>query len=172
MIDAPRMQRSRRTRNNGAKLIVKHFNTSVAQHFYPIKITTIWNALPNEVVSSRTVNSFQNSLDKHWAENPPNVRVNWYSNHRCRAQFKCALTVVGQRFAGNGPNGLSYCCHYYYNYYYYYYYYYHLYHYLPSSTETNSQNIYRSLYQKLGAISVWGILSGLSCRTSRSPYHS
>ena len=29
-----------RTRNNGAKLIVKHFDTSVAQHFYPIKITT------------------------------------------------------------------------------------------------------------------------------------
>ena len=40
------------------------------------------------------------------------------SNHRCRAQFKCAQTVVGQRFAGNGPNGLSY---YYYYYYYYYY---------------------------------------------------
>ena len=66
-----------RTRNNGTKLIVKHFNTLVAQHFYPIKITTIWNALPSEVVSSRTVNSFKNSLDKHWVENPPNVRVNW-----------------------------------------------------------------------------------------------
>ena len=66
-----------RTRNNGAKRIVKYFNTSVAQHFYPIKITTTWNALPNEVVSSRTVNSFKNSLDKHWVENPPNVRVNW-----------------------------------------------------------------------------------------------
>ena len=47
-----------RTRNNGAKLIVKHSNTSVAEHFYPIKITT-WNALPNEVVSSRTVNSIK-----------------------------------------------------------------------------------------------------------------
>ena len=34
------------------------------------------------------------------------------SNHRCRARFKCAQTVVGQRFAGNGHNGLSY---YYYN---------------------------------------------------------
>ena len=33
--------------------------------------------LSSEVVSSRTVNSFKNSLDKHWAENPPNVRVNW-----------------------------------------------------------------------------------------------
>ena len=65
-----------RTRNNGEELIVKHFNTSVAQHFYPIKITTTWNELPNEVVNSRTVNSFKNSLDKHWAENPPNVRVN------------------------------------------------------------------------------------------------
>ena len=27
-----------RTRNNTAKLIVKHFNTSVTQHFFPIKI--------------------------------------------------------------------------------------------------------------------------------------
>ena len=65
-----------RTRNNGAKFIIKHFNTSVAQHFYPTKITTTWNAVPNEVVTSGTVNSFKNSLDKHWAENPPNVRVN------------------------------------------------------------------------------------------------
>ena len=68
---------SDRTRNNGAKLIVKDFKTSVAQHFNPIKITTTWFALPSEVVSSRTVNSFKNSLDKHWAENPPNVQINW-----------------------------------------------------------------------------------------------
>ena len=66
-----------RTRNNGAKLIIKHFNSSVAQHFHPIKITSTWNALPSEVVSSRTVNSFKKSLGKHWAENPTNVLVNW-----------------------------------------------------------------------------------------------
>ena len=57
--------------------MVKYFNTAVALHFYPIKITTTWNAIPNGVVSSRRVNSFKKSLDKHWAENPPNVRVNW-----------------------------------------------------------------------------------------------
>ena len=66
-----------RTRNNWAKLIVKHFSTSVAQHFYPIQITSTCNAIPSEVVSSRTVNSFKNTLDKHWAENPPNLHVNW-----------------------------------------------------------------------------------------------
>ena len=35
------------------------------------------------------------------------------SNHRCRAQFKRAQTVIGQRSAGNGPNGLSYDYYYY-----------------------------------------------------------
>ena len=67
-----------RTRNNGKKLIVKRFNTSVAQHFFPINITTTWNALPYDVVNSRTVNTFKtNSLDAHWKGNPPDVQVNW-----------------------------------------------------------------------------------------------
>ena len=52
-------------RNNGVNLIVKHCTPSVAQHFYRIKITTTLNDLPNEVVSSRTVNLFKNGLDKH-----------------------------------------------------------------------------------------------------------
>ena len=59
-----------RTTNNGAKLTVKHFNTSVGPHLRQIKIATTWNAITYEVVSSRTVNSFKNSLDKHWAETP------------------------------------------------------------------------------------------------------
>ena len=66
-----------RTRNNGKKLIVKRFNTSVAQHFFPINITTTWNVLPYDVVNSRTVNTFKNSLDAHWEDNPPDVQVNW-----------------------------------------------------------------------------------------------
>ena len=40
------------------KPIVNHFNSSVAQKSCQIKITTTWNALPNEVVSSRTVNTW------------------------------------------------------------------------------------------------------------------
>ena len=108
-----------RTKNNGAKLIVKHFNTSVAQHFYQTKITTTWNALPSEVVSSRTVDCFKNSLDKHNAQKIPQMSELTGSNHRRHAHFKCVQTVVGQHIAGNGPNGLSY---YYYYYYYYYFY--------------------------------------------------
>ena len=38
-----------RTRNNGAKLIVQHFNTLVAQNFYQIQFTSTWNALKVKV---------------------------------------------------------------------------------------------------------------------------
>ena len=59
------------------KLIMKQFNTSVAQHFFPINISITWNALPYDVVYSRTVNTFKNSLDAHWEDNTPDVQVNW-----------------------------------------------------------------------------------------------
>ena len=99
-------------------------NTSVAQHFYPIKITTTWNA-PNEIVSRRRVNSFKNSLDKHLAENPQIFELTDIAIiDAVHAQFKCAQTFVGQRFARNKPNGLFYYYYYYYYYYYHYYYYY------------------------------------------------
>ena len=56
--------------------IVKHFNTSFAEDFYPLKITATWNALPYEVVSRRTVNIFRKFLQKHWVQNPPDAKVN------------------------------------------------------------------------------------------------
>ena len=59
-----------RTRHNGAKLIVKHFMTSVAKDFYQIKLTTTCNTLPSKVVSSRTVNPFKKCLDKHGRKSP------------------------------------------------------------------------------------------------------
>ena len=65
-----------RTRNNRAKFIVKHFNPSVAR-LLANKNTNNLECLANEVVSSRTANSFKNHLDKHWTKNPPDVRVNW-----------------------------------------------------------------------------------------------
>ena len=57
-----------RLRNNGLKLKVKRFNTTVAQHFFPIEIPRVWNRLPNNVVESESVNQFKNRLDKHWLE--------------------------------------------------------------------------------------------------------
>lgn len=57
---------------------VKYFNTTLSKRFYPIKITTNWNALPYQVASSGTVNLFKNHSNKHWVEYLPDVRVNWH----------------------------------------------------------------------------------------------
>ena len=53
------------------------------------------------------MNSFKNSLEKPGQKITQTSQFTG-SNHRCRAQFKGAQTDVDQRFAGNGPNGLSY----------------------------------------------------------------
>ena len=45
--------------------------------FFPINITTTWNALPYDIVNSGTVNTFKNHLDAHWEDNPTDVLVNW-----------------------------------------------------------------------------------------------
>ena len=66
-----------RISNNGKKIIVKRFSTSVVQYFFRINITTTWNALRYDIVNSRTVNTFKNRLDAHWEGNPPDLQVNW-----------------------------------------------------------------------------------------------
>ena len=52
-------------------------------------------------------------IHKNTGQKIPQMSELTGSNHRCRVQFKCVPTVVGQRFAGNGPNGLSYYYYYY-----------------------------------------------------------
>ena len=74
--------------NNGAiKTYCKIFQYISCPTLLPIKITTTWNALPNEVVTSKTVYSFKISLDKHWAENPPNVRVYWSQSSTIQTNY-------------------------------------------------------------------------------------
>jgi len=57
---------NQRLRNNGQKLVNRRFTTTVAQQFFPIKITTVWNQLPENVVESNTVKTFKARLDKYW----------------------------------------------------------------------------------------------------------
>lgn len=36
-----------------------------------MKISTTWKRLPRDVVTSNDVNTFKNSIDKHWTTNSP-----------------------------------------------------------------------------------------------------
>ncbi|KAF2343291.1 hypothetical protein FHG87_025953, partial [Trinorchestia longiramus] len=58
-------------KNNGQKLILRNFKTSQAMNFFPFKIATTWNQLPENIVSAGNVNTLKNRLDKYWITNPP-----------------------------------------------------------------------------------------------------
>ena len=86
-----------RRRNNGAKLITKHFNTSVAQHFYPFKFQQ-----PGMPYQMKLYAAEQRTLSRtawtNTGQKIPQMPQLTCNNHRCRVQFKCAQTVAGQRF--------------------------------------------------------------------------
>ena len=52
------------TRNNGLKLVAKHYNTGTYGHFFTNRVVNAWNKLPPEVIDCKTVNAFKNKLDK------------------------------------------------------------------------------------------------------------
>ena len=54
------------TRSNTNKLFKQRFNTRQFQHFFSNRIVNNWNSLPEEIVNSKTLNSFKNRLDKYW----------------------------------------------------------------------------------------------------------
>ena len=76
-----------RMQNTGKKLIVKRFNTSVAQHFSPINITTTWNALPYAVVNSKSVNTLKNHLDARRSTG----NTDWCSQHSMDSGGPCMV---------------------------------------------------------------------------------
>ena len=53
-------------RGHSFKLTKRSVNTSKFRYFFTNRIINDWNALPQHVVISKTINSFKTALDKHW----------------------------------------------------------------------------------------------------------
>ncbi|KAF2359885.1 hypothetical protein FHG87_009357 [Trinorchestia longiramus] len=66
-----RKDKNVRTRNNSQKLLLRNFQTSQAMNFFPVKIATTWNQLPENIVSAGTMTTFKNHQDKFRITNPP-----------------------------------------------------------------------------------------------------
>ena len=68
-----------------------------------IKITTALNPLLNEVVSSRTMNSFNKRFYKHWAENPTLQTIQGCKNSRRLALWWKSIST----FEGKGESSMA-----------------------------------------------------------------
>ena len=61
--------KSNRQGNRGhtLKLFPPRTNTNLRKHNFTARITNIWNSLPSKIVTSTTLNIFQNRLDHYWS---------------------------------------------------------------------------------------------------------
>jgi len=67
-----------KTRGRNKKLVVRRCRYDVRKYSFSNRITNIWNSLPDEIISTPTVNTFKNRLDRFWAEQE--VFYNYKSN--------------------------------------------------------------------------------------------
>ena len=65
------------TRGNSLRLESHHVRYNLRKFSFGNRVTSIWNSLPEDVVSAPTVNSFKNRLDKHWLHQC--MRFDWRS---------------------------------------------------------------------------------------------
>ena len=55
------------TRGHSLKVYKRRCRLTTTAHSFSHRIVDRWNALPDHVVNSKSVNSFKNNLDKHWS---------------------------------------------------------------------------------------------------------
>ncbi|XP_076451264.1 uncharacterized protein B0403.1-like [Babylonia areolata] len=60
----------RDTRGNTLKLAKGHCRLSLRAGYFSQRVVTVWNGLPDSVVTAPSVNAFKNRLDTHWKSLP------------------------------------------------------------------------------------------------------
>ena len=58
------------TRGHEFELSKTSHSSVLRQNFSAVRVINNWNALPEEIVCSSSLNAFKNNLDRHWDNNP------------------------------------------------------------------------------------------------------
>ena len=54
------------TRGHSQKLKKPKWKNDISKNFFNRRVVDLWNKLPEEVVSAKTINTFESRLDHHW----------------------------------------------------------------------------------------------------------
>jgi ribonuclease P/MRP protein subunit RPP40 len=59
-----------RTRGHSLKIDKQRCRTALRNHMFNQRVVDTWNALPEEIISAKSINIFKGALDRHWAAHP------------------------------------------------------------------------------------------------------
>ena len=85
-------------RRNCLQIFPQHCASNVRKNSFTIRISRVWNSLPEEFVSAPSINSFKNRLDKHWHKQEV-----LYDNHKAvikingtRKHNTCRINTINE----------------------------------------------------------------------------
>jgi hypothetical protein len=55
-------------RGTSLKLYPQRARTQLRKYLFAMKVVKYWNSLPEKIVTSKTLNTFKNRLDKNWED--------------------------------------------------------------------------------------------------------
>ena len=54
------------TRGNSLKLSTVRTKYDKRKYFFTIRVVSVWNSLPDSVITAQSINAFKREIDKHW----------------------------------------------------------------------------------------------------------
>ena len=75
------LNKNKSTRGHSIKIRRDHANRDIRENYLMQRSATMWNNLPEAVVTAKTTNTFTNSLDKDWENHP--LRWEYTTDHDC-----------------------------------------------------------------------------------------
>ena len=62
------LEKESRTRGNSQKLKKQRFNTTIRKQFFGLRVADYWNGLPEDIITSASLNIFKNKIDKLYGD--------------------------------------------------------------------------------------------------------
>jgi hypothetical protein len=75
------------SRINSNKIVHQHVKSNKRKYAFTLRVSRIWNKLPDTVVNAPTLNTFKNRLDRYWKNQDL-----FFNNYKSDIQWDCHVT--------------------------------------------------------------------------------